>query len=317
MSRSQTAVTSPLPRVSSAAHKGIYIMSPSSAVADAKVLARGVKRLEKMGFKVALDPTVLACDQRFAGSDIQRIGAFERAVKQKLPIVMASRGGYGVTRILPHLNWSALAQSGKRFVGQSDFTAFNLALLAKSGLISYAGPTACYDFGAPKPEILTTEIFGEVMRGELEILSFESEKADAVDCRGVLWGGNLAMITSLLGTPFMPKIKGGILFVEDVGEHPYRIERMLNQLAQAGILGKQKALLLGGFTEYRLAEHDRGYDLNAAVAFIRQSVKIPVIPGLPFGHTPMKATLPIGAKVGIATEDGIAHLVLDEHPENF
>jgi muramoyltetrapeptide carboxypeptidase len=275
-------------------------MSPSSAVADAKILARGVKRLEKMGFKVALDPTALACDQRFAGSDAQRIAAFERAVKQKLPIVM-----------------SALSQSGKRFVGQSDFTAFNLALLAKTGLISYAGPTACYDFGAPKPEILTTEIFGEVMRGELEILSFESEQADAVDCRGVLWGGNLAMITSLLGTPFMPKIKGGILFVEDVGEHPYRIERMLNQLAQAGILGKQKALLLGGFTEYRLAEHDRGYDLNAAVAFIRQSVKIPVIPGLPFGHTPMKATLPIGAKVGLATEDGIAHLVLDEHPEDF
>jgi muramoyltetrapeptide carboxypeptidase len=275
-----------------------------------------VKRLEKMGFKVALDRTVLARDQRFAGSDAQRIAAFERAVKQKLPIVMASRGGYGVSRLLPHLNWDVLASSGKRFVGQSDFTAFNLAFLAKTGLISYAGPTACYDFGASKTELLTTEIFGEVMRGELEILSFESEKADAVDCRGVLWGGNLAMITSLIGTPFMPKIKGGILFVEDVGEHPYRVERMLNQLAQAGILGKQKALLLGGFTDYRLAEHDRGYDLNSAIDFIRQSVKIPVIPGLPFGHTPMKVTLPIGAKVGVATEDGIAHLVLDEHTED-
>lgn len=297
-------------------HRGIFIISPSSAVADAKVLTRGVKRLEKMGFKVALDRTVLARDQRFAGSDAQRIAAFERAVKQKLPIVMASRGGYGVSRLLPHLNWDVLASSGKRFVGQSDFTAFNLAFLAKTGLISYAGPTACYDFGASKTELLTTEIFGEVMRGELEILSFESEKADAVDCRGVLWGGNLAMITSLIGTPFMPKIKGGILFVEDVGEHPYRVERMLNQLAQAGILGKQKALLLGGFTDYRLAEHDRGYDLNSAIDFIRQSVKIPVIPGLPFGHTPMKVTLPIGAKVGVATEDGIAHLVLDEHTED-
>ena len=230
---------------------------------------------------------------------------------------MASRGGYGVTRLLPHLDWTKLADSGKRFVGQSDFTAFNLALLAKTGLISYAGPTACYDFGAIKPEILTTEIFGEVMRGELEILSFESQQADTVDCRGILWGGNLAMITSLIGTPFMPKIKGGILFVEDVGEHPYRVERMLNQLAQAGILGKQKALLLGGFTNYRLAEHDRGYDLHSAIDFIRKSVKIPVIPGLPFGHTPMKATLPIGAKVGVATQDGIAHLVFDEHPEDF
>jgi muramoyltetrapeptide carboxypeptidase len=296
-------------------NQGIYIFSPSSAVADPKVLTRGVKRLEKLGHKVALDRTVLAREQRFAGSDHQRLAAFGRAMKQKLPIVMASRGGYGVTRLLPHLDWDALARSGKRFVGQSDFTAFNLALLAKTGAISYAGPTACYDFGASKPEILTTEIFGEVMRGELEILSFESAAADPVDCRGVLWGGNLAMITALIGTPFMPKIKGGILFVEDVGEHPYRIERMLNQLAQAGILGRQKALLLGGFTDYRLAEHDHGYDIKSAIDFIRKSVNIPVIPGLPYGHTPMKVTLPIGAKVGVATEDGMAHLVLDEHTE--
>lgn len=293
--------------------RGIYVVSPSSAVADAKVLARGTKRLEKMGFKVALDGDTLTREQRFAGSDQSRLAGMHRAAKQSLPIVMASRGGYGITRLLPHIDWHLMARANKRFVGQSDFTAFNLALLAKTGLVSYAGPTVCYDFGAPKPEILTTEIFGEVMRGELEILSFESEDSDAVDCRGILWGGNLAMITALVGTPFMPKIKKGILFIEDVGEHPYRIERMLLQLAQAGILSKQKALLLGGFTDYRLAEHDRGYDLQAAIRFIKQSVGIPVITGLPFGHTPMKATLPIGAKVGVATEDGVAHIVFDEH----
>ena len=293
--------------------RGIYVVSPSSAVADAKVLARGVKRLEKMGFKVALDRETLSRDQRFAGSDKARLAGLHRAAKQSLPIVMASRGGYGITRLLPHIDWGLLADTNKRFVGQSDFTAFNLALLAKTGLVSYAGPTVCYDFGATKPEILTTEIFGEVMRGELEILSFESAEADPVDCRGVLWGGNLAMITALIGTPFMPNIKKGILFIEDVGEHPYRIERMLVQLAQAGILSTQKALILGGFTDYRLAEHDRGYDLQAAIRFIKQSVGIPVITGLPFGHTPLKATLPIGAKVGLATEDGLAHIVFEEH----
>ncbi len=293
--------------------RGIYVVSPSSAVADAKVLARGVKRLEKMGFKVALDRETLSREQRFAGPDQARLAGLHRSAKQGLPIVMASRGGYGVTRLLPYIDWHLLAKTNKRFVGQSDFTAFNLALLAKTGLVSYAGPTVCYDFGAAKPEILTTEIFGEVMRGELEILSFESEAADAVDCRGVLWGGNLAMITALIGTPFMPKIKKGILFVEDVGEHPYRIERMLLQLAQAGILAKQKALILGGFTDYRLAEHDRGYDLQSAIRFIKESVGIPVITDLPFGDTPMKATLPIGAKVGVATEDGLAHIVFEEH----
>ncbi|HBI82741.1 LD-carboxypeptidase [Orrella sp. NBD-18] len=292
---------------------GIYIISPSSAVADPTALDRAQSRLSKMGFKVAIDRTALSRHQRFAGTDVQRLAAFSRAIKQKLPIVMASRGGYGVGRLFPSLDWKALENSGKRFIGQSDFTAFSLALLAKTGMISYAGPTACFDFGGSKTEILTTEIFCEAMRGELEILSFETADADSVDCRGVLWGGNLAMLTSLLGTPYLPKIKGGILFVEDVGEHPYRIERMLNQLAQAGVLGKQKALLLGGFTEYKLAAHDQGYNLKEAIKFIRKTVGIPVITGLPYGHTEIKATLPIGAKVGVATEKGMAHLVLDEH----
>lgn len=292
---------------------GIYIISPSSAVADPKALDRAQARLTKMGFKVVLDRAALARHQRFAGTDTQRLAAFTRAIKQKLPIVMASRGGYGVGRLFDAMDWKAIANSDKRFIGQSDFTAFSLALLAKTGMISYAGPTACFDFGATKTEILTTEIFGEAMRGELEILSFETQDADAVDCRGVLWGGNLAMLTSLIGTPYMPKIKGGILFVEDVGEHPYRIERMLNQLVQAGVLGKQKALLLGGFTEYKLAAHDQGYDLKEAIKYIRKSVGIPVITGLPYGHTEVKATLPIGAKIGLATEKGLAHLVLDEH----
>ena len=292
---------------------GIYVISPSGAVADPETLTRAGARLTALGFKVALDRGVLHQAQRFAGTEAQRLASFARALKQKLPIVMASRGGYGVGRLLDGLDWQAIADSGKRFVGHSDFTAFSLALLAKTEAISYAGPMACFDFGGKKTESLTAEIFGECMRGELEILSFETQDADAVDGRGILWGGNLAMITSLLGTPYMPKIKGGILFVEDVGEHPYRDERMLNQLAQAGILAKQKALILGGFTEYRLAEHDRGYDLKAAIAYLRKSVKIPVITGLPFGHTLMKVTLPIGAKVGLATEKGLAHLVLDEH----
>ncbi|MEI7567990.1 MAG: LD-carboxypeptidase [Alcaligenaceae bacterium] len=292
---------------------GIYVISPSGAVADPQTLVRAKARLGEMGFKVAMDRGVLNQAQRFAGTDTQRIASFTRALKQKLPIVMASRGGYGLGRLLPALDWKAIENSEKRFVGHSDFTAFSLALFAKTQMISYAGPMACFDFGAKKAEMLTAEIFGECMRGELEILSFETQDADAFDGRGILWGGNLAMIASLVGTPFMPKIKGGILFIEDVGEHPYRIERMLNQLAQAGILGRQKALILGGFTDYRLAEHDRGYDLKAAVAYIRKSVKIPVITGLPFGHTAMKVTLPIGAKVGMATEKGLVHLVLDEH----
>jgi muramoyltetrapeptide carboxypeptidase len=211
------------------------------------------------------------------------------------------------------IDWKAVADSGKRFVGHSDFTVFNLALLAQTGAVSYTGVTAMVDFGGKRMDSLTVALFGELMRGELEILSVETQDADPVDCRGILWGGNLAMVASLVGTPYMPKIRGGILFLEDVSEHPYRIERMLTQLWQAGILQKQKAILLGHFTDYRLAPHDGGFDMPAVLTWLRKTVKVPVLTGLPYGHIPSKATLPVGKKVGLATEPGIVHLVLDEH----
>ena len=251
--------------------------------------------------------------ERFAGTDKQRLAAIQRALKQKHPVVMATRGGYGLSRLLPHIDWQAVADSGKTFIGQSDFTVFNLALLARTGAVSLAGPTAVFDFGGKKVDDLTQALFQETLSGELEILSFESPGADPVDARGILWGGNLAMVASLVGTPYLPDIQGGILFLEDVAEHPFRIERMLTQLWHAGVLEKQHAIVLGQFTDYRLAPHDNGYDLGSVVQWLRKTVRVPVITGLPYGHVKVKATLPVGAQVGIATEDGMAHLVLQEH----
>jgi muramoyltetrapeptide carboxypeptidase len=293
--------------------RGVYLISPSSAVHNPEALDLACERLEAEGFKAAIDRAAKAVHQRFAGTDKQRLAGLERAIRQKHPIVMATRGGYGLSRLVPLIDWKAMADSGKRFVGLSDFTVFNLALLARTGTVSYTGPCAASDFGAARPDELTVALFGELMRGELEILSFETQDADAVDARGVLWGGNLAMVASLLGTPYLPKIKKGILFLEDVGEHPYRVERMLAQLWQAGVLEQQKAIVLGHFSDYRLAAHDAGYDMPEVVKWLRKTVKVPVVTGLPYGHVRTKATLPIGQKVGIATEKGMAHLVLDEH----
>jgi muramoyltetrapeptide carboxypeptidase len=297
----------------SSTQHGIYLFSPSSAVQDPASLERAQQRLQAEGFKTVIDRGAARAHQRFAGTDEQRLAALSRALKQKQSIVMATRGGYGLGRLLPMIDWKAVADSGKRFVGHSDFTAFNLALLARTGAISYSGATAVADFGGERVDELTAALFGELMRGELEILSFETPDADPVDCRGILWGGTLAMVAALVGTPYMPKIKGGILFLEDVGEHPYRVERMLTQLWQAGILQKQKAILLGYFTNYRLAPHDAGFDMPAVLAWLRKTVKVPVLTGLPYGHIASKATLPVGKKVGVATEPGMVHLVLDEH----
>lgn len=292
---------------------GIYLISPSGAVSDPEAVRLAQQRLRAMGYRVALDRSALAVHERFAGTDRQRLAGIARALKQKHPVVMATRGGYGLSRLLPMIDWRAVADSGKTFIGQSDFTVFNLALLAQTGAQSLAGPTAVFDFGGKTVDDLTQALFQETLSGELEILSFESPQADPVDARGILWGGNLAMVTSLVGTPYLPDIRGGILFLEDVAEHPFRIERMLTQLWHAGVLQQQKAILLGRFTDYRLAVHDNGYDLESVVRWLRDTVRVPVIPGLPYGHVRVKATLPVGAQVGVATEDGMAYLVLQEH----
>ena len=295
------------------AGNSIYVVAPSGSINQPEQIDRAVANLKQLGYRVKLDRQVRSVTERFAGTDAERLAGINRSLTQPHDIVMAARGGYGLNRLLPLIDWRACADSGKFFVGHSDFTAFNLALLAKTGAISYTGPAMATDFGQKKVNELTADLFAEVVRGELEILSFESPDSDPFDGRGVLWGGNLTMLVSLLGTPYFPKIKGGILFVEDVNEHPYRIERMLLQLAQAGVLSRQKALLLGQFTDYKLVAQDRGYDMPSVVAHLRKTVGIPIVTGLPYGHTPVKATLPIGAKVGLATEDGMAYLVIREH----
>jgi muramoyltetrapeptide carboxypeptidase len=117
-----------------------------------------------------------------------------------------------------------------------------------------------------------------------------------------LWGGNLAMLVSLMGTPYFPVVKKGVLFLEDVGEPPYRIERMLSQLLHAGVLANQKAILLGQFTEYKLTPHDRGFNLKSVEKWIASQVKTPVLAGLPYGHVQTKVMLPAGAKVDLLVE---------------
>jgi len=293
--------------------EGIYLFSPSSAVVEPAALDLAQERLKSLGFKTAVDRSALAVHERFAGSDKDRLAAIQRAIKQEHPIVMATRGGYGLSRILPQIDWQAAADSGKIFIGHSDFTAFSLALLAQTGAVSYTGPSAIPDFGQKSMDELTADLFVESMREELEVLSFESPGSDAVDARGILWGGNLAMLASLMGTLYFPKIEGGILFLEDVGEHPYRIERMLTQLLHAGVLASQQAILLGRFTKYRLVAHDQGYNIDTVIAWLRSACRVPVITGLPYGHVKLKATLPIGAQVGVATEDDMAYLLLREH----
>lgn len=296
----------------------IYIFSPSSAVRDKQSFRRAVKRLQAQGHDVEVDEAALASHMRFAGDDATRIAAIGRAAACGADVALISRGGYGLTRILPGLPYKAIAKAiegGTQFVGLSDFTAFNQSVLAKTGHISWQGPALGEDFGTvQEPDDIMQACFDDLLMEQGEGTGWQLPKLEAERCVRVkdapLWGGNLTVLTSLLGTPYFPHIKGGVLFLEDVGEHPYRIERMLTQLVHAGVLTQQKAVLIGEFTLYKLLPtHDKGFKLASVIDWLRSQIKAPVLTGLPFGHVPTKVLLPIGAKVDLVTEGRDALMV--------
>ena len=291
--------------------KHIYIYSPSSAVQDKPAFRRGIARLKALGYEVEIDEAALARHQRFAGDDATRLAAIGRAAASGADVALITRGGYGLTRILDKLPYKVLAKSverGTAFVGLSDFTAFQNALLAKTGAVTWSGPALTGDFGAEAPDDIMEACFDDLIGGAGEGTGWRlpARAGDLPVLRGVreavLWGGNLAVLTSLLGTPYFPMIEKGVLFLEDVNEHPYRIERMLDQLRHAGVLARQRAVVLGSFTEFRKAPHDRGFSLKTVVERLQAALKIPILTGLPFGHVPTKVLLPVGAKVEMAVE---------------
>ncbi|MFM2405875.1 MAG: hypothetical protein RL223_3755 [Pseudomonadota bacterium] len=280
---------------------------------------RARRRLKALGFAVDVDPSVRARAQRFAGDDATRVATLHRIADAAPDIALAVRGGYGSTRLLDAIDWPRIARSverGTRWVGHSDLTAIQLALLAHTGASSWHGPMASEDFGREDPpaeaagpvepavDEVTRDCFVEAMHGELEAVGWRTEAGhDGLQARGLLWGGNLAVLTALLGTPHWPRqVRGGILFLEDVGEPPYRVERMLLQLHQAGVLARQKAVLLGAFSGWKPSPIDRGYTLKTVVAHLRQVSGVPILTGLPFGHVPTKVCLPVGRKAELLVE---------------
>ena len=291
---------------------GIGLYAPSGFALDPMAIDRAVARLTAMWERVVVDPTCRTRVQRFAASDDERLAAVLRMARDPaVDLAVALRGGYGITRLLPRLDFAALASARKQWLGYSDFTAFQLAALARAGMVTFAGPVVS-DFGATEPSAFTIDhCFGLLDQSRYEV-TCPLQGPDLVT-GGTLWGGNLAMVAHLCGTAYFPDVDGGILFLEDVGESPYRVERMLYQLLHAGVLSRQRAILLGHFTEYTLSANDGGYDMVSAVRQLRTACPTPILTGLPFGHVRDKLTLPVGGHCDITVRDGAATLGLTDH----
>jgi muramoyltetrapeptide carboxypeptidase len=292
-------------------HRTFELIAPSGYPHDPEAVHRALRRLHTQGHRVEGVNATERRYQRFAGTDGERAAELNRLAdsSRKLPdIVLAVRGGYGAARILHGLDYEGLQRrltdQPVALVGHSDFTAIQLALLARAGLKTFGGPMLAADFGAEQLSEAMQQHFWAALTRPTLTLTGTAPQAQSVDVSGTLWGGNLAVLASLVGTPYMPPVEGGILFVEDVNEQPFRLERMLYQLHLAGILERQQALVLGDFSGGKSFEYDNGYDLNAMIEQVRSVIGIPVITGLQFGHIPNLVTLPVGAD---------AHLVADAH----
>jgi muramoyltetrapeptide carboxypeptidase len=298
----------------------IHLIAPSGASLDPKNSEAGIAWLKSQGMQIHNPECVHRVHERFAGNDAQRLeelNALSQLSSERL--VMAMRGGYGIHRLLPKIDWQGIAKAvsnGLQICGHSDFTTFELALLAKTGAMSLSGPMLNYDFGGLDEggEALTPDAFmwkhflSATKDRKLECSVnadqvFLGEKKSST-LKGMLWGGNLTVLASLIGTPYLPgktQTQGGILFLEDVNEHPYRLERTLMQLLDAGVLLNQSAVLLGGFSAYRLYDNDKGYSLARAIEVIRERLpqSIPLLTDLPFGHQANKLTLPVGVSASL------------------
>lgn len=284
----------------------LTVFSPSGVVPDPLELQRALVRLRELGFDARRDRGAMARRQRFAGSDEQRLAAIHRVADEAPAVAMATRGGYGLTRILPLIDWRRVRAARKALVGFSDFTALNCAAYARAGLASFHGPMVGVDFGDGEPDAFMRAHFEAALFGAGDRVEVETDPHGApARLHGTLWGGNLSLLAHLAGTAYLPLVKGGLLYLEEICEQPYAVERMFLQLAHAGVLGRQRAILLGDFTDCTPSNTQRyPYSMAEAVETLRAIAGCPVLEGLPFGHVARKLTLPFGMPGAVTIRRG-------------
>ncbi|MBH0598453.1 muramoyltetrapeptide carboxypeptidase [Salmonella enterica] len=296
-----------------------HLIAPSGYCINQQAALRGVQRLTDAGHQVENDEVIRRRYQRFAGTDAERLADVNSLASLTSPdtIVMPVRGGYGASRLLDRIDWQALASRQQRdpllICGHSDFTAIQAGLLAQANVITFSGPMLAANFGAETLNTFTEQHFWLALRKTQFTVEWQGDGPQC-DVQGTLWGGNLAMLISLIGTPWMPTIDKGILVLEDVNEHPFRVERMLLQLEYAGILNRQSAIVLGSFSGAAPNEYDAGYSLESVYAFLRSRLSVPLITGLDFGHEQRTVTLPIGANATLKNTRQGTQLTLSGHP---
>ena len=276
-------------------------------------------RLACAGFKVYNPAITKRQYLRFAGTDSQRASDLQNIATGaiKAPkLLLGVRGGYGAMRLLPMIDWSTLGrimkERGTILAGFSDVTAIQCALLARGDMSSLAAPMLYSEFGKIKPDQVSCRQFAQALTNpnlavNIPDASLTSPNLPSIlatselqTITGTIWGGNLSVVSALAGSEYLPRIAGGIVFLEDVGEQAYRIERMLYDLYLAGVFKSQQAIVFGALSGTGEDSYDKRYDVATVIRQLHELTGLPIYSGMSFGHIGQKHSFPLGARCQIS-----------------
>ena len=280
----------------------ISIVTPASWIEEKPVL-EAVKMLEKSGFRVSTGDHVLARSGPFAGTDNERLSDIQKAVDDpEVKAVLCSRGGYGMSRIVDRIDFTALKRQPKWFIGYSDITSLHLWLNNVCGLVSLHAEMPL-NYSSPACSSLSYESMIKALRGQPEPVSWATDREASFTLQGQVTGGNISLIYSMNGTPAQPDTGGAILFIEEIGEQFYHLDRMLTSMRMTGMLKDLSALLVGGMEKITEGEHVFNQTVEEVVMNVAGGYGYPVLFNFPAGHIRVNKPLYIGREA-ILNQEG-------------
>lgn len=303
------------------------IIAPASAPPDPKNVDRAVAVLEKLGYRIKFARHAHRRLGYLAGSDRERASdVMQMFSDRKVNAILCVRGGYGTARLLPRLDYKKIRAHAKILVGYSDITSLHAAFLKQAGLISFHGPMLNSDFALQNLPHFTVQSFLRTLAGNPERAG-EAEHFDVAGgytgktvqvlrrgvAHGRLIGGNLALLCTLVGTPWQPTFRNKILFLEDIGEEPYRWDRMLTYLHNCGLIQQVAGIAIGLNADCEDPNAKGAKEYRQTLADVLKDrllqLKVPVVTGLPFGHVSHNATLPVGVRAELDANLGQLRLL--------
>ncbi len=289
----------------------IGICAPAGALRRKEEVSEFTAILNAMGFKVKVGKHVYEKYGYFAGTDAQRAEDFNTFIQdEEVQGIFFLRGGWGCARILDFLDYEAMQLNRKVIMGFSDATSLLNVITQQLGIVTYHGPSGNSTWNAYSKKYIKNVLMSDALTtfennaSDHKIITYQSGKAS-----GYLFGGNLSVITSMLGTSYFSFVDRSLLFLEEVGEEPYRIDRMLTQLKQAGIFQKCTGVILGSFRKCTAEEPDRAFTLEEVFEQHFGDMEIPVYYGAQIGHTVNKFTIPIGTSAEMDADTGTIRLL--------